>query len=79
MVSPNGGLAAVTTDGSYTMRNDEMIHELSDVELAEVSGGYYCLDSAGWRTSCPYGSFDMADDIGGAMRGAVFMATGTMP
>jgi len=28
------------------MRNDEIIRELSDVELEKVTGAYYCVDSS---------------------------------
>ena len=45
MVSRNGGLAAVTT---WELHNahDEIIRELSDVELEKVTGAYYCVDSS---------------------------------
>jgi len=46
MVSRNGGSATVSQHGSYTMRNDEIIRELSDVELEKVTGAYYCVDSS---------------------------------
>jgi len=56
------------------MRNDEIIRELSDVELEKVTGAYYCVDSSGRRTSCSYTSFDLGEDIVGAMSWAVAMA-----
>lgn len=55
------------------MRNDEMMRELSDVELDEATGGYYCVDSNMRRISCSYTDFDLGQDIARTMSAATTM------
>lgn len=55
------------------MRNDEVIRELSDIELDQATGGYYCVDSNMQRISCPYTDFDLGQDMARTISAALTM------